>query len=1087
MPASLILAAAGVGTAATATIVVSATTMAALTFAINFAVSALITRVFAPSKDNTQNFGTREQIPPSADNCLPVVYGDAWLAGTFVDAVLTTDQKTMYYVVAISHISANGQITYDTTKFYYGDRLITFDGTDQTKVVSLTDESGNVDTKVDGNPGKLYINLYTSNAAGVITPVNTAQYPHQVMGGSDIDVSLRWASSNRQMNGLAFAIIKLNYNSSDNFTNLQPLTFKLSHTLNGSGFAKPGDVLYDYLTNEYYGGAVPAANVDTTACGLLNAYADQTITYTPYGGGSSTQARYRINGVLNTGDTVLNNVNHILTACDSWLSYNAAAGQWSPVINKSETASFLFDDSNIVGEIKVSVTDLSSTYNQIEVSFPNKENKDQAEYVRAETPAGLLYPNEPVNKLSTTFNLVNDSVQAAYLANRVLEQAREDLIVSFASAYPGIQINAGDVVGVTNVEYGWSNKLFRVMKVAEASLPDGNLGARFDLSEYNAAVYDDQDITQFTPVPNSGLPAPQYFSALSAPTIAASRPNENPPTFDVQVTLPATGRMTWAVLYYATTATPADYEWKVIAQASTPAGTTATNGAIYGWTKLTLPAGSYYFSFVVGNELGQSAKSATSSVFNWSPLDVSGAITNLDNEVYVLGIDVDDKISKTGANILTGTIVPENTGGIKVGSITWNPSTGALTGGSGIAITEAGIIGAQSGTEKFTVDTAGNAYFAGDVNTSGDAYFAGNNPATANITIGGTSYAVDYSVFAYGQTNASSASIIRGGLYGYSGATTSALNIGVIGNAPNATKGVGVFGQGGEYGGYFRNSSSGGASIVAEPYSSTSTAIALSGKLQWTNTSTSTSYIWPEPDGSGKFLKDNGTWATVAGTGTVTSVSGTGTVSGITLSGTVTASGNLTLGGALSLTTADLTATAPGSPYFLSGAGWASASPLMTSASTNAGTATVSGNVLAIVGSSSTGIAGAYVGTSGAGSTVTLTVQTTSPSDRRLKHEIEDNDLGLAFVNQLQPKKYKLKSDPDQRTGYGFIADEVAQLGVEGTSLVYHEPNWEVGDEKGFDTIHYPSYVAVLTKAIQELSAKIDTLQTEIAALKNTP
>jgi hypothetical protein len=56
---------------------------------------------------------------------------------------------------------------------------------------------------------------------------------------------------------------------------------------------------------------------------------------------------------------------------------------------------------------------------------------------------------------------------------------------------------------------------------------------------------------------------------------------------------------------------------------------------------------------------------------------------------------------------------------------------------------------------------------------------------------------------------------------------------------------------------------------------------------------------------SGQVLTSGGssatpTWATPT-TGTVTSVGGTGTVSGISLSGTVTSSGNLTLGGALSL------------------------------------------------------------------------------------------------------------------------------------------------------------------------------------------
>ena len=44
-----------------------------------------------------------------------------------------------------------------------------------------------------------------------------------------------------------------------------------------------------------------------------------------------------------------------------------------------------------------------------------------------------------------------------------------------------------------------------------------------------------------------------------------------------------------------------------------------------------------------------------------------------------------------------------------------------------------------------------------------------------------------------------------------------------------------------------------------------------------------------------------------AGSGTVTSVSGTGTVSGLSLSGSVTSSGNLTLGGTLSLTSTNVT------------------------------------------------------------------------------------------------------------------------------------------------------------------------------------
>jgi len=64
-------------------------------------------------------------------------------------------------------------------------------------------------------------------------------------------------------------------------------------------------------------------------------------------------------------------------------------------------------------------------------------------------------------------------------------------------------------------------------------------------------------------------------------------------------------------------------------------------------------------------------------------------------------------------------------------------------------------------------------------------------------------------------------------------------------------------------------------------------------------------------------LSTNRTWtiSTGGGSGTVTSVVGTGTVSGLTLSGTVTTSGNLTLGGTLSLTSGNVTSALGYTPY----------------------------------------------------------------------------------------------------------------------------------------------------------------------------
>lgn len=53
-------------------------------------------------------------------------------------------------------------------------------------------------------------------------------------------------------------------------------------------------------------------------------------------------------------------------------------------------------------------------------------------------------------------------------------------------------------------------------------------------------------------------------------------------------------------------------------------------------------------------------------------------------------------------------------GALKAGTITWNTTTGALTGGSGVLVFRGGIIGAAAGIATFTLDAAtGNATFSG--------------------------------------------------------------------------------------------------------------------------------------------------------------------------------------------------------------------------------------------------------------------------------------------------------------------------------------------------------------------------------------
>lgn len=600
----------------------------AAAIAINFALSYVISQILAPNfggrGNQPQDQGVRVQVPPDTTTSIPVAYGSVAIGGKFVDACIREDQKVMYYVMAISCRGVNGQAVAGLDEMYYGDRKITFDAVNRTKVISLTDTAGNVDTKIND---LLFINLYTTDSTGNVTSLNGAPMPWTYAPSSDgtslmmaadsgLPLAQQWTATGRRMNGLIWAIIRLTYSQEAQTTQLQPLTFRIGHFLNGT--TRAGDVWQDYMTNPVYGCGLSVDEIDLNSVTALNAYSDELITFTDFDGNPQTQARYRIDGVLDASQSVLKNIDLILTACDSWMQYNTVTGKWAVVINKAEATSYFFNDSNIKGAITVGQVDITQMPNRIEGKFPDRTNRDQYNYVNLSVPTGLLYPNEPVNKISVNYDLVNTSVQALYLANRLLEQSREDLLVTIDTTYDGIQVDAGDVVSVTNTAYGWNNKLFRAMQVKE-KVDETGLTAQIQLVEYNAAVYDNFDITQYIPAGNSDTPSAAFFSALSPPAVVDAFPYQATPTFDINVAIPLTGRVTTVTLFYTTVATPTNADWQVLDTQTLANTVPFGNGSVIQFSDYNLAPASYYFAYRVSNDVATSSLSPSSLVFNWNP------------------------------------------------------------------------------------------------------------------------------------------------------------------------------------------------------------------------------------------------------------------------------------------------------------------------------------------------------------------------------------------------------------------------------------------------------------------------------------
>jgi hypothetical protein len=110
-----------------------------------------------------------------------------------------------------------------------------------------------------------------------------------------------------------------------------------------------------------------------------------------------------------------------------------------------------------------------------------------------------------------------------------------------------------------------------------------------------------------------------------------------------------------------------------------------------------------------------------------------------------------------------------------------------------------------------------------------------------------------------------------------------------------------------------------------------------------------------------------------------------------------------------------------------------------------------------------------------------------SASDRRLKQDIEDIPEvdALALLNNMNPRYYKFKSDPEtERTG--FIAQEVLEV-LENTGLdtsLFVQTITNPMTHESHYGLNYTDMVAILWKGWQKHEEEIKALKAEIAEMK---
>jgi len=460
---------------------------------LGFATSKLlgVFDVPTPGIGTTPVNGSKVQVAPSTDNKIGIAFGKNFMSGPITDVAISNENQTMHYCILLSEYIDGA--TYSVDDIYWGDAILQFN---QHIVTGYSDP--NATANQDWN-GKIRIRVYAGS-----TNSGDQIFPSVGFKQSAITMMPHWTDiTNYSMEGLVFAMVEVDYDAENGLTGLGQMTFEMENDI-----TNPGDALIRYLNNDRWGCGLSNSLIDVTSItGTANTsmkgFCNELVSYTNIANVTANIARYEINGYLSTFDTNMDNIDKICQNSGTFFAFDGKQGKFKTIPNRELTTNelancFVLDDDNIVSKISVSSTELYNMFNQVEVSFADRNRKDQTNTVFLETPSGDRNPNEPDNPLEFRAELVNNNIHAELLGNIELNQSRNGMVCQLTGDYSTLQIDAGDVVKVNNTDFGFNNKLFKVMRSKEKLTENAMITCEMTLLEYTDTNYVAPTITEST-------------------------------------------------------------------------------------------------------------------------------------------------------------------------------------------------------------------------------------------------------------------------------------------------------------------------------------------------------------------------------------------------------------------------------------------------------------------------------------------------------------------------------------------------------------------------------------------------------------
>ena len=400
---------------------------------------------------------------------IPVIYGQAKVGGQIVYLNTANRNRILFTILSVCEGRING----------FGDRIYL----DGFKYTHSRFKDANISVRIRYG-----------------TDVQTS-FSTNYTSGTKIP---GWSSSHRLL-GVAAICVRAKYDA-DIFTKPPVVTTivqgkRVYDPRDGStAYSRnPALCIRDYLTNSRYGCGRASSEIDDDSFETAANYCDTQVTLT----NGDQQSRYTCNGVVDTSKTLKDNMQDLLTSCRGMLVYTG--GTYKLIIDKPETATFTFDEDNIIGGISIHQLGKREKKNAIEAHFvdPAKKYEPNVAYVKSATY--LAEDNDTVLSAQIDLPFTNNYAMAKQIATMALKQSRQKFTVSFRATIEALQVEVGEVVYLTHSTPGWTAKEFRVVRMEL----EQNDEVTVEAVEYDADVYDLSTVVDVDPVDNDfDVPTP---------------------------------------------------------------------------------------------------------------------------------------------------------------------------------------------------------------------------------------------------------------------------------------------------------------------------------------------------------------------------------------------------------------------------------------------------------------------------------------------------------------------------------------------------------------------------------------------------